>query len=197
MAKLASLALLVIALLLYVTGVGYVGYCLHLKLGSEALSAWGAYITGSATLLLALAAVLGGSLAYSDYRTRAVAEKSKWILQLYEKLFEEGQLKDVRRQLDYDDTEEIKALIQADEERRVFTLDQQGKFDKFTDYLNFFELIARLKALGQLTDDDISATFDYYLKLLTVQRNPEIRKYLDKEGFENLGTLLRDYESQG
>jgi hypothetical protein len=131
-------------------------------------------------------------LAISDYRSRVLAEKSKWLLQLYEKLFENPQYKDVRRKLDYGDTEEIKALIALDAAGLDFAQDQQTKFDAFTDYLNFFEFIARLKVIGQLAHDDVNATFDYYLRLLSRQQNPEIRQYLKKEGFENLDKLLQD-----
>ncbi|HEY2351212.1 MAG TPA: hypothetical protein VGH83_01795 [Candidatus Acidoferrum sp.] len=174
-----------------------VGLGIHLRLGSESLSAWGEYLTGSATLILACAAILAGSLAYQDYRSKVTAEKSKWLLQLYEKLFENAHYKEVRRKMDYDETEEIKRLIHADAKGAKFTPEQQAEFDAFTDYLNFFELIARLKAIGQLSGDDIKATFDYYLKLLVRQRNPEIRGYLVKDGFENLNKILSDdYESK-
>ena len=98
--------------------------------------------------------------------------------------------------MDYDDTEEIKTLIRADAVGLKLTLDQQKQFDAFTDYLNFVELIARLKIIGQLSGEAIKATFDYYLNLLKKQRNPEIRGYLLKEGFENLNELLLDYEKQ-
>jgi hypothetical protein len=56
------------------------GYGIHLKLGSEALNAWGAYLSGCGALTLALAAIVAGFLAISDYRTRVLAEKSKWFL---------------------------------------------------------------------------------------------------------------------
>ncbi|HSY33081.1 MAG TPA: hypothetical protein VLA42_13925 [Verrucomicrobiae bacterium] len=172
------------------------GYGIHLKLGSESLSAWGAYLAGAATLILACAAIWAGLVGFQDYRYKVIAEKSKWLLQLYEKSFENAQYKEVRRKLDYDDTEEIKTLIRADAVGLKFTLDQQKQFDAFTDYLNFVELIARLKIIGQLSGEAIKATFDYYLNLLKKQRNPEIRGYLLKEGFENLNELLLDYEKQ-
>jgi hypothetical protein len=173
-----------------------IGYCIHLQLGSEALNAWGAYLTGGATIVLSSVAIVAGFQGLREYRSRMIAEKSKWFLQLYEKLFENPQYKDVRRRLDYDDADEIKALLKADLGNQKFTFDQQVKFDEFTDYLNFFELIALLKAIGQLTSEDIRATFDYYLRLLTHQRNPEIRQYLKKEGFENLDKLLNEYETE-
>lgn len=172
------------------------GYGVHLKLGAEALNAWGAYLSGSAALALAFAAIAAGWVGIRDYRNRVLAEKSKWLLQLYEKLFENPQYKDVRRKLDYNDTEEIKSLIALDAAGSEFAQDQQTKFDAFTDYLNFFEFIARLKVIGQLSSEDIKATFDYYLNLLTKPRNPEIRQYLKKESFENLDTLLLEYESK-
>jgi hypothetical protein len=182
------------ATLLVVIGAGYL---IHLNLGGDALTAWGNYLTGTATLILAFAAVAAGSLAISDYRKRMVAEKSKWLLQLYEKLFENPQYKSVRRQLDFEDTDDIRALIKLDADKGKFAPDEQTRFDAFTDYLNFFELVAHLKVIGQLTSDDIQATFDYYLKLLTPQHNPQIRSYLKKEGFENLDRLLQnEYDSK-
>lgn len=156
----------------------------------------GAYLAGAATLILACAAIWAGLVGFQDYRYKVIAEKSKWLLQLYEKLFENAQYKEVRRKLDYDDTEEIKTLIRADAVGLKFALDQQKQFDAFTDYFKFFGLIARLKIIGQLSGEDIKATFDYYLHLLKKQRNPEIRGYLLKEGFENLNELLLEYEKQ-
>jgi hypothetical protein len=172
------------------------GYGIHLKLGSEALNAWGAYLSGCGALTLALAAIVAGFLAINDYRSRVLAEKSKWFLQLYEKLFENPQYKHVRRKLDYGDVDEIKMLIRHDAQNVEFSESQQTTFDEFTDYLNFFEFIAHLKEIGQVTSDDINASFDYYLRLITKARNPEIRQYLKKEGFENLDKLLLEYEDK-
>ena len=124
------------------------GYGIHLKLGSESLNAWGAYLAGCGALALALAAIVAGFLAISDYRSRVLAEKSKWFLQLYEKLFENPQYKHVRRKLDYGDMDEIKVLIRHDAQNLEFSEAQQTIFDQFTDYLNFFEFIA-LRRLGR------------------------------------------------
>ena len=192
--RIAALVCAIVLLLLPVAIAS--GYGIHLKLGSEALNAWGAYLSGCGALSLSLATIVAGFLAVSDYRKRGLAEKSKWLLQLYEKLFEDGQFKDVRRKLDYGDTDEIKMLIHRDAQGLPFSEAQQATFDLFTDYLNFFEFIARLKEIGQLTSADIDATFNYYLILLTKLRNPEIRQYLKKEGFENLDKLLLEYENQ-
>jgi hypothetical protein len=167
-----------------------------LNLGTEARNAWGAYLTGCATLIIAVTAALAGYQAVQEYSARVAADKAKWLFDLYEKLFEDHRYKDVRRRLDYDDTAEIRALIVKDETKQDFALAEQVEFDQFTDYLNFFEMIAHLKEAGQLTSADVGATFDYYLRLLTKQRNPQIRQYLRKTGFESLDRLLLEYDAQ-
>jgi hypothetical protein len=192
---LRNLAIIAVCVLVLIVAIAS-GYCLHLKLGSESVNGWGAFLSGCGALTLALATIVAGFFAVSDFRSRVLAEKSKWFLQLYEKLFENPQYKHVRRKLDYADTEEIKMLIRRDAESKEFTEAERTVFDEFTDYLNFFEFVAHLKEVGQLTSQDINATFDYYLRLLTKQRNPEIRGYLKKEGFENLDKLLLEYEGQ-
>jgi hypothetical protein len=173
-----------------------IGCIVHLKLGAEGLNAWGAYLSGCATLLLSLAAIVTGAQGLKQYRAKISGDKAKWLFQLYEKLFEHTQYKDVRRKLDYDDTAEIKSLIAKDKNGQAFQPAERVAFDVFTDYLNFFEMIAHLREAGQLTSSDIRATFDYYLRLLTKRRNPEIREYLKKDGFESLDKLLLEYEGQ-
>jgi hypothetical protein len=163
---------------------------------SKTLGEWGEYLTGTATLVLACGAVVGLIQGLRDYRSKIDVEKAKWFLQLYEKFFEHNQYKAVRRRLDYDETDKINQLIAAASQGHKFSTDEQIEFDDFTDYLNFFELIALLKKTGQLTSDDIKAGFEYYLRLLTKGQNPVIRRYLVEAGFKNLDRLLEEYESQ-
>lgn len=193
MGRLASA--LICFLFLVATGI-VCGYCIHLQLGSEALNAWGTYLTGTATIVLSCAAIMTGFLAVREYGARTNAEKARWLYQLYEKFFENNSYKHVRRKLDYDHVEEIEGLIQMVGQNKSLSSDQEAHFDEFTDYLNFFEMIGLLKKLGQLTSADIRATFDYYLRLLTNKRNPQIRQYLVREGFENLDRLLVEYEKE-
>ena len=173
-----------------------IGYGLQINLGSELLTAWGTYLTGCATLIVAVTAALAGYQAVQEYSARVAGDKAKWLFDLYEKLFEDGRYKDVRQKLDYDDTLEIKTLIIKDKDNQSFAPNEMNEFDRFTDYLNFFEMIAHLREVGQLTSADVNATFDYYLRLLTKQRNPEIRQYLRKTGFESLDRLLLEYDAQ-
>lgn len=171
-----------------------VGYSIHWKLGAEDLNAWGTFLTGLGTLAISVTAIVASVQGLQDFRGKVAQEKAKWLFQLYEKLFEQPQYKNIRRQIDYKDTAEIKKLIAKDKSGQLFEESEKTYFDNFTDYLNFFEMVAHLKDAGQLTDADVQTTFDYYLRLLTKQENPEIREYLKKEGFESLDKLLLGYE---
>jgi hypothetical protein len=175
-------------------GLGLWSFC---RGGEVLLGSAGTYLSGAGTVMLAIAAIVGGAVGLSDYRKKATAEKAKWLLQLFEKLFENSNYTEVRRKLDYDDLADVKTMIERDGGSEPFTAAEQIEFDRFTDYLNFFEFVAHLKAIGQLTSEDIGAVFDYYLRLLTWSRNPEIRRYLVETGFENLDSLLKqDYDGK-
>jgi hypothetical protein len=108
------------------------------------------------------------------YRTNSKLERAKWMTNLYEK---EG-LKTVRNKLDCDsDESEIDDLVCEETQ-------------EFTDYLNFFEYIGKLKKLGQLSDEDIRDLFGYYLDCL--KRHRSVRDYISQreKGFEELERLL-------
>jgi hypothetical protein len=60
----------------------------------------------------------------------------------------------------------------------------------FTDYLNFFEFIAFLKASRQLKDPEIEALFGCYLNCL--KRHDRVKQYISnpENGYEGLAKLL-------
>jgi hypothetical protein len=66
----------------------------------------------------------------------------------------------------------------------------QDEPEEFTDFLNFFELVAYLKKRGNLSRRDIEALLGYYFTLL--EKDPLIRDYIrnPKNGFEQLDSLL-------
>ncbi len=55
-------------------------------------------------------------------------------------------------------------------------------------YLNFFELLAGLRQLRQISDEEIVRLFDYDLRL--IKRQAFIMDALDPEGFDGLVNLL-------
>jgi hypothetical protein len=121
--------------------------------------------------------------AYVKYRDSKRLERSKWVLQLYEKFYEQGRLRRIRQDLDCETstTETIEKLVDDEDE-------------DFIDYLNFFEFVSYLRESEQVSDDDVEALFGYYLDCL-VDRD-RVRKYVFEEdkknrSFEYLGRTLR------
>jgi hypothetical protein len=112
------------------------------------------------------------------YLRNSKFERAKWASQLYESFYQKDNLKDIRDKLDCAaDSDEVKQLV------------AQEDF-QFTDYLNFFEFIAFLKATKQLGDSEVEDLFGYYLNCLN--RHTDVRKYiLDlKNGYEGLAKLI-------
>lgn len=120
---------------------------------------------------------IGGGIAialvyYHDHRRK----KAEWMHALYVKFFENKQFKKLRRIMDHEGiTPEWMATVKNEE--------------RLVDYLNFFEQIASLHTMGQISMEEIERLFDYYLKLISVQ--PLIRAYVKQWGFEDLDKLLK------
>jgi len=126
--------------------------------------------------LLAAIAALVGALAY---RRNSRLERARWLAALYSKFYEALDLKMIRETLDRSapDSPEVAKLVQEEDAR-------------FTDYLNFFEFMAYLRASGQLSKQDVAALFDYYLRILL--KHEDVRKYVqdDKNGYGYLKRIL-------
>src|SRR5579864_8725908 len=126
--------------------------------------------------LLAAASVTIGALAY--WRNSRL-ERARWLSSLYSKFYEALDLKMIRETLDCSapNAAGVQKLVEDEDAR-------------FTDYLNFFEFMAYLRACGQLSTRDVGALFDYYLRVLT--RHEDVRKYVmdDRNGYGYLKKLL-------
>jgi hypothetical protein len=123
-------------------------------------------------------AIVAAILALLTYRANSQRERAKWAVQLYEKFYESDRYKEIRDQLDSTaDEPAVKELVK-----------QEGA--GFTDYLNFFELVAYLAATKQLSSTDVMALFHYYLRSL--KRHRSVVNYLNEreKGFERLSKLL-------
>jgi len=97
---------------------------------------------------------------------------------LYSRFFEKSELKQVRDTLDCDsDDAKVNALV---------TEESSG----WTDYLNFFELVAYLRESKQLAAEDVKALFEYYIGCL--KRHRVVVEYIRDEtkGFKYLRRLL-------
>jgi hypothetical protein len=67
--------------------------------------------------------------------------------------------------------------------------------EKLVNYLNFFEFVASLWKMDQLSKQEIILLFDYYIRLL--KRHPEVLAFLEKHSFENLQALIKEITSNG
>jgi hypothetical protein len=114
-----------------------------------------------------------------QYRRSKQLERTKWMLQLYEKFYEEPRFKRMRDILDCG-TQDNAQVTQV--------VDEEGP--EFTDYLNFFEFVSYLTRRGELDDEDVEALFGYYMDCLNNQ--DPVRQYIGdaSKGFEELSKGL-------
>ncbi|MGH7718544.1 MAG: hypothetical protein ACREON_06845 [Gemmatimonadaceae bacterium] len=135
-------------------------------------------------VLAGIVAVFGAPLAYVTYRRSVRTKRAEWLVSLHEKFFETDRYAQIRRILDYRPEPEYAELVRA-----VAVGAHHPLVDELYRYLNFFELLASLRQLGQISDEEIVGLFDYDLRLL--KHHPFILETLVPQGFERLSELLR------
>lgn len=131
----------------------------------------------------ALVAVLGFPFAIFTYHRSARTKRAEWLSSLHEKFFESDRYANIRQILDYRVEPGYSELAEAVMAERHHPL-----ADDLYRYLNFFELLAGLRQLKQISDDEIHGLFDYDLKL--IRQHEFIVKTLKPQGFERLDELL-------
>lgn len=120
------------------------------------------------------------------YRRAVRTRHAEWLYSLYSKFYEESHYKKTRRLLDYGPAGEL---------QRTYDGLRQGDAEvsePIVDYLNFFEFIAGLWVMKELSTDEICHLFDYYLRL--VAQHPPLVEFVRTQGFENLAKLLAELE---
>jgi|SRR5438093_2957385 len=128
-------------------------------------------------------AVITAFLAYAQYRRSVRTKRAEWLASLHEKFFETDRYAQIRRVLDYRSEPEYSELARA-----VAAGEHHPLADDLFRYLNFFELLAGLRLLGQITNEEILGLFDYDLTLVAQHRF--ITDCLKPQGFERLFNLL-------
>jgi len=141
------------------------------------------------TIIGVILTAIGVIWAVYVYRRNSSLERVKWISNLYEKFYEQDDLKIVREILDCDCTPD-----KLSKEEKEVSLIVEKETGEFTDYLNFFELIAFLKKNNQITIEQVNDLFGYYLQCLG--RHQDVRKYIRDEtkGYELLRKMLEELE---
>lgn len=128
------------------------------------------------------ASVIG---AWRTYHANSLLESARWTVRMYEKFYEQPELKKTREALDCEANADSISELVADESSRL------------TDYLNFFELLAILHRSKQMSGSSLEAMFGYYLDC--IQRQPSLMSYIRnsaESGFEQLAAYLRKRQSQ-
>lgn len=130
-----------------------------------------------------LGASTGGAFSLWIWWHSAKTRRAEWLYSLYSKFYEDHFYKRTRLLLDYRPPEELDQLYKGLCE---------GCFpevcEPFVDYLNFFEFIAGLWTMKQLSLREIRMLFQYYLDLL--RQHPPVMEFIELQGFENLRSLL-------
>jgi len=157
----------------------------------RALGPIGQFMSGIGIFFLLITAWV----AYKNYIYHTQLDRLKWLQQLFESFYLSERYKSVRQQIDFDDIKELLALLgRSDSEPNQLRREERIQVDSFTDYLNFFEWIAFLESKDQLTFEDVDAMFNYYLKrMVEVDSDKQLRRYIRDQGFERLHRLLNRY----
>lgn len=117
-----------------------------------------------------------------NYYENSQRERAKWAVQLYEKFFEADRYTKMREAFDCDaNSGEVQSIVQEES-------------TKFTDYLNFFELVCFLFRTKQLRRTDVLTLFHYYLGCLS--RHERVRTYIGTHDFEQLDRFLKEENLQ-
>ena len=133
--------------------------------------------------LAGVIALTGATVTIRNYRKSVQTKRAEWLSSLHEKFFETTRYADVRRILDYKPDPEHTQLRQAIETETHLPIT-----DEFYRYLNFFELLASLRKLKQISDDEMIALFQYDLDMISQQEF--IVNAVNCQGFERLALLI-------
>ena len=131
-----------------------------------------------------LISTIGVVVAVVTYQRNLKVKHAEWLWSLYQKFFENEQLKTVRKYLIYH-PERFEKLFDAQ-----LTEEDEVLIEKVDDFLNFFEFIASLNTLNQISKKEINMMFDYYLT--AISKNEHLKTYIRTEGFENLNQLIQN-----
>jgi hypothetical protein len=121
-------------------------------------------------------------VGFRTLAANARLERAKWAVQFHHDFFAKADHLKFRVALDSEHTDACEICKFA----------EKGKdTEEFTNFLNFFELLAYLQASGQLSPEDVKAIFHYYL--CRFNKHQDLRKYIaaPEYGYNYLDSLLK------
>lgn len=138
-----------------------------------------------APLLLAVVPVVTLAFAARTYRLNSRTKVAEFLLKLHQSFFVEATYSRMRQTLDDESSAGAEVIASLVRQETV----------EFTDFLNFFELVAYMSKRGDLQQADVDALFGYYLRILTT--NPDLHGYIrnKSKSFEHLNSLLDRFKA--
>jgi|SRR4030095_2439779 len=121
--------------------------------------------------------VIGVLLSWKIFKANQRVRRAEWLQSLYERFYEKDTYKDARRWIDF---KLLEKELANDQDHR--------KEEKLADYLNFFEFIATLEKMKQLSLVEIKLLFAYYLG--QIKETPYCMEYIKTSNYRNLSNLL-------
>jgi hypothetical protein len=134
--------------------------------------------------ILQLIGIIAPIIALVTYRRNVKTKRAEWLSTLHAKFFESTTYKSMRHIIDYQPAEFAtlrECLVQGGSDQLI---------ESFVDYLNFFEFIASLWKLNQLSIEEVAMLFEYYLTNLASHQF--ILDFVATQGFENLSSLIAE-----
>ncbi len=150
----------------------------------------GKLATPAAQLIAAFAAVFGFLVTYRTYHRSERTRRADLLISLHARFFENDKYSRIRRILDYKEDPEYSRLSDSLEAGT-----HSPVADELYRYLNFFELVASLGALNNLSRGEILTLFDYDLRL--IKGRPIVFEALASQGFEHLAHFLAPPDVKG
>jgi len=133
--------------------------------------------------ILNLSALIGVVLAVVTFWRNVRLRRAEWLFSLHAKFYESQTYKRIRHILDYQPQPQFNELRKA-----VLEGGNDEIAEAFVDYLNFFEFVASLWKLHQLSTREIRMIFEYYILLL--KERDFALDFIKNNGFENLSKLI-------
>lgn len=141
-----------------------------------------------------LSSVIGIFYTLCTYRRNSQLQRAKWINSLHEKFYEKDQYKNIRQIIEYE-TPKLDEIRKSIEKSKKGGEEESIELrDELDDYLNSFEFIASLWKMEQLTLDQVKMVFEHYIR--RIAKHKFLSDYITDEGFENLNTLLSQFNSK-
>jgi gamma-glutamylcyclotransferase (GGCT)/AIG2-like uncharacterized protein YtfP len=137
------------------------------------------------TVASLIAAGVSAFLAARSYGQSVRLKRAEWLRGLHQQFYESDRYREMRRILDYESDRELSRIQKNLEEGQ-----QDAYVDQLFAYLNFFEFVAGLLTLKQVTFDDLMLLFEYHLHVIA--RNHTAFAQVVEGGYEKLAGLLLD-----